>query len=214
MRIGILGSGAMGGTLGVLFARAGHDVVFSYSRDEHKLDALAREAGPKASVGTPREAVRHADAILIAVHWTRVNDVLKQAGSLKGKTLITCTMPMSSDDDHLAVGRTSSGAERLAEQAKGAHVVSAVRTAPSEVLESTFAQRNKTPRPDMVLCGNQKAANAIAAKLIGDVGFNPVAVGELSAARLIEPFVLLVASLAYNGQGPQLSYRFLRRRGW
>src|SRR6478752_2215438 len=76
MRIGILGSGLMGGKLGTLFAQAGHEVVFSYSHDHKKLERLARKAGPQAQAGTPAEAARGADAVLLAVHWSRVDDVL------------------------------------------------------------------------------------------------------------------------------------------
>jgi predicted dinucleotide-binding enzyme len=68
MRIGILGSGLMGGKLGTLFAKAGHDVVFSYARSQRKLNRLAREAGSRAAAGTPREAAEGADALLLAVH--------------------------------------------------------------------------------------------------------------------------------------------------
>src|SRR5215218_9816498 len=60
MRIGILGSGLMGGKLGTIFARAGHAVVFSYSRDRKKLEQLARDAGGDARAGTPREATKDA----------------------------------------------------------------------------------------------------------------------------------------------------------
>jgi len=66
MRIGILGSGLMGAKLGTIFARAGHEVVFSYARSQRKLTRLAREAGTKAKAGTPREAAQGADAILLA----------------------------------------------------------------------------------------------------------------------------------------------------
>ena len=59
----------MGGKLGTIFARAGHDVVFSYAHSERKLKRLAREAGKRASAGTPREAAADADALLLAVHW-------------------------------------------------------------------------------------------------------------------------------------------------
>src|SRR5207247_4538918 len=82
MRVGILGSGLMGGKLGTLFARAGHDVVFSYARSEQKLQRLAQEAQGNARAGMPREAAREADALLLAVHWSRVDDVLHQAGDL------------------------------------------------------------------------------------------------------------------------------------
>jgi hypothetical protein len=89
MRVGILGSGLMGGKLGTLFARAGHEVVFSYSRSERKLNALAREAGKNARAGTPAEAAKDADAVLFAVHWSRFDDVLSQAGDLSGKVVVT-----------------------------------------------------------------------------------------------------------------------------
>ena len=90
MRIGILGSGLMGGKLGTIFARAGHDVIFSYARSRRKLGRLAREAGSRAAAGTPREAAEEADVLLLAVPWSRVNDVFRQAGDLSGKVLITC----------------------------------------------------------------------------------------------------------------------------
>src|SRR5258705_8689258 len=67
MRIGILGSGLMGGKLGTIFARAGHEVVFSYARSQEKLGTLARQAHGKARAGTPAEAARNADALLLAV---------------------------------------------------------------------------------------------------------------------------------------------------
>jgi predicted dinucleotide-binding enzyme len=72
-RIGILGSGLMGSKLGTIFARAGHEVVFSYSRSEQKLKKLARDAKGNAHAGTPAEAARDADVLLLAVHWSRVD---------------------------------------------------------------------------------------------------------------------------------------------
>src|SRR6478752_9465967 len=98
MRIGILGSGLMGGKLGTLFARAGHDVVFSYARQRSKLERLARDAGGSARAGTPREAAQDADVLLLAVHWSRVDDVLTQAGDVSGRVVVTCSMPMNEDD--------------------------------------------------------------------------------------------------------------------
>src|SRR5437870_12473125 len=79
MRVGILGSGLMGGKHGTIWARAGHEVVFSYARSEQKLAKLAREAKGKARAGTPGEAAREADERCLAGHWSRVDAVLKQA---------------------------------------------------------------------------------------------------------------------------------------
>src|SRR5580698_10430201 len=115
MRIGIVGSGLMGGKLGKVFARAGHDVVFSYARSPGKLELLARDAGGSARAGDPAEAVRDADAVLLAVHWSRVPDALRACGDLAGKVIVSCSLPMNADDTELVAGWTSSGAERLAE---------------------------------------------------------------------------------------------------
>jgi predicted dinucleotide-binding enzyme len=98
MHIGILGSGLMGGKLGTILARAGHDVVFSYARTEQKLNRLAREANGNARAGTPAEAAQNADAILLAVHWSRIDDLLNQAGDLSGKVIVSCSLPMNGID--------------------------------------------------------------------------------------------------------------------
>jgi len=211
MRIGILGSGLMGGKLGTIFARAGHDVVFSYARSQRKLNRLARKAG-RAVAGTPREAAEDADVLLLAVHWSRVNDVLKQAGDLSGKVLITCSMPMNASDSALVIAHTSSGAEALAKKTKRAKVISAFGTVPSEVLFDVFeAKRRTRRRPSLLYCGNNDEAKSMAAQLIHDVGFEPVDAGPLRIARYLEPFTLAIAQLAYEGEeGPQLAYRIER----
>ena len=209
MRIGILGSGLIGGKLGTVFARAGHEVVFSYSRSAQKLKKLAREARGNARAGTPAEAANEADALLLAVPWSRVDDVLKQAGSLAGKIIVTCSLPMHADDTGLAIANTSSGAEALAKKVRRARVVSAFGTIPSEVLFDVFAARRKARRPSMLYCGDDPPAKKVAARLIKDVGFDPVDAGPLRIARYCEPFTLLIAQLAYEGnRGPELAYRF------
>jgi predicted dinucleotide-binding enzyme len=209
MRIGILGSGLMGGKLGTLFARAGHDVVFSYSHKRSKLETLARKAGKTARAGTPREAAQDAHVLLLAVHWSRVDDVLKKAGDVSGKVIVTCSLPMNDDDTRLVVAHTSSGAEALAKKVPGARVVSAFGTVPSEVLFAVFEARDSDTRPSLVYSGDDDDAKATAAKLIRDVGFDPVDAGPLEVARFSEPFTLLIAKLAYEGDGgPALAYRF------
>jgi 8-hydroxy-5-deazaflavin:NADPH oxidoreductase len=213
MRIGILGSGLMGGKLGTIFARAGHEVVFSYSRSDAKLKKLAREAKGKSRAGTPREAAQDADALLLAVHWSRVNHVLKQAGDLSGKVIITCSLPMNLGDTELVISGTSSGAEALAKKLPAARIVSAFNTVPSEVLFNVFAARRKKTRPSLIYCGDDSKAKKIAARLVHDVGFDPVDSGPLRIARYTEPFALLVAQLAYEGKGgPEIAYRVERFR--
>src|SRR5713101_9092082 len=116
MRIGILGSGLMGSKLGTIWARAGHDVVFSYARSKQKLERLAHDAKGNARAGTPSEAAQDARALLLAVHWSRVDDVLKQAGDLSGKVIVSCSLPMNADDTDLVIAHTSSGSEALAKK--------------------------------------------------------------------------------------------------
>jgi predicted dinucleotide-binding enzyme len=211
MRVGILGSGLMGGTLGTIFARAGHEVVFSYARSHEKLTTLAREASPRARAGTPREAAKDADALLLAVHWSRVDDVLQQAGDVSRKVILTCSLPMNEGDTALVLAHTTSGAEALAQRVPGAEVVAAFNTVPSEVLFGVFYARGKPSRPSLVYCGDTPAGKEVAATLIGDAGFDPIDAGPLRIARYTEPFALLVAQLAYEGtEGPDLAYWFKR----
>jgi predicted dinucleotide-binding enzyme len=213
MRVGILGSGLMGGKLGTLFARAGHDVVFSYARSEQKLKKLARDAQGNARAGTPGEAAQQADAVLLAVHWSRIEDVLNQAGDLSGKVIVTCALPLNDDNTELVVVHTSSGAEELAKIIPKARIVAAFTTVPSEVLFGVYEAKRKANRPSLVYCGDDRSAKAVAAELIRDVGFDPVDAGSLRIARYAEPFALLVAELAYGGKGgPELAYRFERFR--
>ena len=208
MRIGILGSGLMGAKLGTIWARAGHDVVFSYARSRRKLERLAREARGAARAGSPAEAAGESDVLLLAVHWSRVDDVLKQAGNLAGKIVVSCSLPMNAADTGLVVAHTSSGAEALARKVRKARVVSAFNTVPSEVLFGVFHSRRKAP-PGLVYCGDDSSSKKTAARLIRDAGFEPVDAGPLRTARYTEPFALLVARLAYEGKGgPELGYRF------
>ncbi len=211
MRVGILGSGLMGGKLGTLFARAGHEVVFSYARSREKLDRLARTAGVNARAATPAEAARDADALLLAVPWSHLDDVLRQAGDLSRKVLLSCVVPHDEGSTELAIGHTSSGAEELAKRAKGARVVSAFHTVPSEVLFPVFEARTGGERPSLLYSGDDQGANELAATLIRDVGFDPVFIGPLRMARYTEPFVMVIAKLAYEvDAGPELAYRFER----
>lgn len=211
MRIGILGSGLMGGKLGTLFARAGHDVVFSYSHGEQKLARLARQAGRRARAGTPADAVRDADAILLAVHWSQVGRVLKRAGDLSGKMIVSCTLPMNASDTKLVVADTSSGAEELAKKARRAKIVAAFSTVPSEALMGVFRQRHRRNRPNVIYCGDDWRAKKVAATLIHDIGFEPIDAGPLRIARYLEPASLLIAQLAYEtGANPQVVYRVSR----
>jgi predicted dinucleotide-binding enzyme len=150
-----------------LFARAGHEVVFSYSKE--KLDGLARDAGSNARAGTPKEAGQGADGLLLAVHWSRIDDVLNQAGDLAGKVILSCPLPLNAANTELVLGHMTSGAEALAKKVPGAEVVSAFNNFPSEVLLGVFEARGKATPPSMVYCGDTQVGKDIAATLIRDL---------------------------------------------
>ena len=128
---------------------------------------------------------------------------------MSGKVIVSCSLPMNSDDTGLVVAHTSSGAEALAKKVRRARIVAAFGTVPSEVLFGVYGARRKTRRPSLVYCGDDPGAKDVAARLIRDVGFDPVDAGPLRMARYAEPFTLLIARLAYEGdRGPALAYRF------
>lgn len=209
MKIGIIGSGLMGGTLGLLWGRAGHDVTFSYSRSEAKLQRLAQEVGGLA--GTIAQAVEDADVVLLAVHWSRIEDVLRQAGDLAGRVVLNCCVPLDLLDRDLVLGVTTSGAEELAWKRPSARWVSAFNTSPSECLFDVFSLREgkNEARAQLLYYGDDDGAKDIAARLINDIGFEPLNAGPLRTARFVEPFAMVTAELAYaQPGGPKLTYRF------
>jgi predicted dinucleotide-binding enzyme len=199
----------MGAKLGTIFARAGHEVTFSYSRSARKLETVALNAGNGARTGTPHDAARNADVVLLAVHWSQLEDVLKQAGDLSGKVVVTCMVPLNDANTQIVVPNTSSGAEVLAARVPGAKVVGTFNTVPSEALFGVFERRTQAPRPSLVYCGDHADSNRIAVELIRDAGFDAVDAGPLRTARYTEPFAMLGAQLAYGtAAGPELTYRF------
>ena len=199
----------MGAALGRRWAEAGHAVTYSFSRDKAKLERLARQSGGRAKVGTPAEAVRGADAVLFAVPWHQMPKVLRQAGSLRGKVLIDCSMPMNRKDTELAVGFRTSGGEQLARRARGAKVVKAFNTIPAELLRA--GPEVLAAKPSVCYCGDAPSAKRLVARLIRQMGYEPVDCGRLAMARYLEPFTLVVAELAYEqGRRPEVGVAVLR----
>jgi predicted dinucleotide-binding enzyme len=125
--------------------------------------------------------------------------------------MVTCSLPMNASDTDLVVAHTSSGAEELAKKTPGTPVVSAFGSIPSEVLFPVFNARGSGTPPSLLYCGDDDEAKETVARLIRDLGFDPTDVGPLRSARYIEPFTMLIARLAYEGDGgPELAYRFER----
>lgn len=210
MNIGIIGAGRMGSGLGRIWAKKGHNVCFSYSRDQEKLKGLAA-ASPNCSWGSPDEAVRSGEIILLSVGWDSVVDALKAAGPIEGKILIDCTNPLKPDLSDIAIGHTTSAAEEITRLAPGARVVKAFNTIFAEVYHSDsrlFGSRRAT----MFYCGDDTDAKSEVAKIINEMGLAPIDAGPLTSARYLEPLAMLMIRLGYGqGMGTDIAMSLIRR---
>ena len=210
MKLGIIGTGNMGGGLGRLWARKAHEVFFG-SRDPKKAQALAASIGGRVRGVGIREAAAFGDAVLLATPWGGVRDALKAAGSLTGKILIDCTNPLVSDETKLAVGYTTSGAEEIAKLAPGARVVKAFNMVFGRILSSGNV-RFGAEKPTVFFCGDDELANVQVTTLIDELGFEPVDAGPLENARYLEPLGELMVQLAYEqALGTNIALRLVRR---
>jgi 8-hydroxy-5-deazaflavin:NADPH oxidoreductase len=208
MKIGIIGAGNMGSALGKIWASQSHEVMLSYSRDRTKLNAIAQAIGVRA--GTPAEAVQFANVILLVVPWGAVQDAISSAGSMSGKTVISCINPMKADFTGLEIGTTTSAAEEVAKIAPGAKIVEVLFSF-AEILQSDSRQFG-TDMPTQFYCGDDGEAKTVVAKLITDVGLQPIDAGALTSARYLEPAGMLLVQLAYmNAMGTNIGLKLLQR---
>ena len=211
MRIGIIGAGRMGGGLGRLWAKSGHHVMFSYSRNPQKLQDLVDETGSHGRSGTPQDAARFGEVLLLAVPWHAVGDALAAAGQLDGKALISCVNPVGHSG--LEVGMTSSGAEEISRLAPGAIVVEAFNTIFAGLLHSSAHHFGDSPAT-VFYCGDERSSKARAAQLIADAGFHPIDAGPLQNARYLEPVAMLLTELAHSQLlGSDIALRFMNPAG-
>ncbi len=186
MKIGIIGSGKIGGTIGRLWVKDGHPVLFS-SRHPEELADLVKEAGPLAKAGTVAEAIAYADVLLLAIPYGAVPQFGRDyAAALKGKIVL--------DADNAAAARD--GAELAAEVEKNGIGVTSQKYLPGTRLVRAFntlnyrilAQEANRPAPRLAIpiAGDDAEAVKVAAMLVNDAGFDPVVVGNLEAARKIQ----------------------------
>jgi 8-hydroxy-5-deazaflavin:NADPH oxidoreductase len=214
MKIGIIGAGNMGAGLGKLWAKAGHEVVFSYSRDENKLVELATAAGATAKAGTIQEAAAQ-DIILIAVWLPALKEVIHTAGSLDGKIVITCVSGIQPDFSGQTIGLSTdlkiSVAETIQELVPNAKVVEAFNTTFAEIIASDSRQFG-ADFPSVFYCGDDAEAKQIAANLIEDCGYKAVNAGKLLVARTLETLASAWVQFAVTSQlFPNLGLKALQR---
>lgn len=210
MKIGIIGSGNVGGVLGKRWARLGHQVVFSTRRpDSEDITQLVEQAGPNARAATAAETVAASDILLLATPWPATQEIVTGLGSLDGKILIDATNPLLPRLAGLEFANTTSGAEQVAGWAKGATVVKGFNTIGNNIMEKTEFSGGV---PVLFYCGDDKTAKAQVHQLAVELGFDANDAGPLTQARLLEPFALLWISLAMvQGYGREMAFQLLRR---
>jgi hypothetical protein len=182
LKIGIIGTGRIGGALARHWVNAGHEVLMS-SRHPEELASLAMELGPKARVGLPREAAAFGSVVLVSVPYGAMPQIgMDFAAELAGKVIIDTSNPVERRDGAQAVEWNRKGAGvSTAELLKSNRVVRAFNCIPAA---SLAGQANRQPdRIAIPIGGDDPAAIAIAERLIRDAGFDPVMVGTLAQSR-------------------------------
>ena len=186
LKIGIVGSGRMGGTLGELWLKAGHEIMFSSLDLEHDK-ALAARLGGKARAGTSREAAAFGEVVLIAVPYAALPQVGRDLADLiKGKVVLDTSNPIPGRDGNVAVWAREKGAGLAsAELLPGARLVRTFNAVGYARLP-TAAQR-QGERTGMPMASDDAGAIAVASRLVRDVGFEPVVVGTLAKGKHLIP---------------------------
>jgi 8-hydroxy-5-deazaflavin:NADPH oxidoreductase len=212
MKISILGAGNVGGTLGRAWARKGHDVFFGVPRPEDaKTRELLTTIGSKARAGTVAETAATDDVIVLATPWPATKDAIQAAGNLAGKVVVDCTNPLKEDFSGLALGYTTSGAEQVAEWAKGAKVFKAFNQTGFNIMADPAFDGH---RAVIFVCGDDDAQKPTVLKLATDIGFEAIDAGSLVIARLLEPYDMLWIHLALaRGLGRDFDFVLHRRQG-
>ncbi len=182
LKIGIIGSGRQGGTAGLLWAKAGHQVFFS-SRHPEELKDLVAKAGPNARAGLPQEAAAFGDVVLIAVPYGALPQVGKDHGpALKGKVVIDCGNPREDRDGPMAKDAMTKGTGvASAGYLPGTRLVRAFNALSFVQLEKEAHRPGE--RLGIPVAGDDQDAVQIVARLVTDAGFDPVIVGGLSRAK-------------------------------
>ena len=185
MKIGVIGSGRIGSTIGGLWVKAGHEVMFS-DRDPEQVKRAIDGLGPRARSGSVQEAVAFGDAILIAVPYAALPAIRDQVGAqLKGKVVIDPNNPVPSRDGEMAAQAKERGAGvSTASLLPGARIVRSFNSWGY----STMAREANRPAPRMALpvAADDAGALKLGMTLVSDAGFDPVNAGSLAASKAFD----------------------------
>jgi predicted dinucleotide-binding enzyme len=184
-RIGIIGSGRVGGAIGAAWVKAGHEVMFSSRSLEHDK-ALAARLGGGARAGTPQEAAAFGEVVMVSVPYRALPDIGKEHGALlKGKVVIDTCNPFPGRDGEIANWAREKGAGLAsAELLPGARLVRAFNAIGAASMGAAHQQPGRVGMP---IASDDAQAAEIASRLIRDMGYEPVLIGGLAMGRHLVP---------------------------
>lgn len=213
MKIGILGTGVVGQSLGLGFAGRGHDVMMG-TRDPGggKLGDWLAKAGGRARAGTFAEAAAFGELVVLATAWSGTENALRLAGAgnLEGKVVIDVTNPLdfSAGAPRLALGFSDSGGEQVQRWLPGAKVVKAFNIITAgEMVDPDFP----CGPPTMFICGNDEGARQAVSGICADFGWEVVDTGGIEGARLLEPLAMLWITHGIRSGAWTHAFKLLRK---
>jgi predicted dinucleotide-binding enzyme len=179
MKIGIIGSGNIGGTAARLFAKAGHEVAISNSRGPESLKSFVSSVGPNIRANPVEDVIKFGEVILLAIPWRRRQDLVSVSKLFDGKIVIDAMNPYSENFEVIDLGNSTSSEEVL-KQIPNSRLVKTFNTIYYEHLR-TKGNPNAPieDRFTIFIAGDDSNAKATVSKLIEDIGFAPVDTGSL-----------------------------------
>jgi predicted dinucleotide-binding enzyme len=214
MKVAILGSGGVGQDLGLGFVGLGYDVKMgSRNPAKEEIKAWLAKAGKRASAGTFSEAAAFGEMAVLATQWSGTENAIRLAGpdNLAGKVVIDATNPLlfrPKSLPELAVSGNDSAGETVQRWLPKARVVKAFNTVNHvHMVKPAFPGGP----PDMFLCGDDDGAKKFVAGICRDFGWGVVDMGEIEAARLIEPLALIYVRNAIRTGKWDYAFKLLRK---
>lgn len=213
MKLGIIGAGNVGGTLGRILTQKGHEIVFGVRDPQSaKVQAVVESTGGKARTASVLEAASHGEVLILATPWNATQEAIASAGNLTGKIIIDATNPIEMTPAGLAAGLTigynTSAAEEIAQWASEALIVKAFNNIGASCFENLqFGSQTATA----FICGDDVEAKKIVTNVAQDIGFEVIDAGDLKQARLLEPLGMLWIHLAYSGMGQDFAINLIKR---
>lgn len=178
MKIGIIGTGNIGSNLAKLIAKAGHEVIISYSRDKNKLKTLALELGEKVKVGTVEEAVQNTNITILSIKLAIMDEVKTMMNHFGDKIIVDTNNPYD-----IVLPKGVSAAEEVRRTLPNIRLVKAFNSLYFELLlKNSFVK----PLTVLPVCSDDKEAKELVMMLIRDIGFAPLDIGGLNNVHLQE----------------------------